>query len=132
MKRGNPEMPANHSISPDVRAAIAAFLNDCQNETRPFAMREAMGAIRALFPDLDISDAALEDALSSAAAAAGFDITYSHDGPAKVKRTELERWDNEGGAVGKVPRAEAQRRIDNDTKRRRRRDRDTAERHRLI
>jgi hypothetical protein len=132
MKRGNPEMPANNSISPDVRAAIAAFLNECQNEARPFATREAMGAIRAIFPDLDISYSDLEDAISSEAAAAGFDIDSSHDGPAKVKRKELERWDNEGGAVGKAPRTEAQRRIDNDTNGKQRRNRETAERHRLI
>jgi hypothetical protein len=124
-------MSVNHSISPDVRAAIAAFLNECQNEARPFATTEAMGAIRAIFPDLDISDADLEDAISSEAAAAGFDIN-SRDGPAKIKRKELERWDNEGGAVGKGPRTEVQRRIDNDTTGKRRRSREAAERHRLI
>jgi hypothetical protein len=124
-------MSVNHSIPPDVRAAIAAFLNECQNEARPFATTEAMGAIRAIFPDLDISDADLEDAISSEAAAAGFDIN-SRDGPAKIKRKELERWDNEGGAVGKGPRTEVQRRIDNDTNGKRRRSRETAERHRLI
>jgi hypothetical protein len=44
----------------------------------------------------------------------------------------LAQWNNEGGAIGKFPRTEARRRIDNDTAGVRRRDRDTAERHRLI
>jgi hypothetical protein len=44
----------------------------------------------------------------------------------------LARWDDEGGAVGKAPRTEARRRIDNDTIGIRRRDRETAARHRLI
>jgi hypothetical protein len=75
-------MPTEHSISPDIRAAIAAFLNECQTEARPFATKEAMGAIRMIFPDLDVSDSELEGAISSEAAAAGFDIEA---GPATRK-----------------------------------------------
>lgn len=102
-------MNTNRSIPSDVRAAIAAFLNECQNEARPFATSEALGAIRAIFPGLDISDAELEDAISSEAAVAGFDIDYdAPDGRATVRRKALERWDNEGGAIGKAPRIEAQ------------------------
>jgi len=44
----------------------------------------------------------------------------------------LARWKNEIGAVGKGARTEARRRIDNDTTGMRRRDRETAARHRLI
>jgi hypothetical protein len=44
----------------------------------------------------------------------------------------LARWTDEGGAIGRAPRTEARRRIDNDTTGLRRRDRATAERHRLI
>ena len=123
-------MFATSSIPPEVRAAIAAFLDECQNEARPFAVAEALGAIRAIFPGLDISDADLEDAISSEAAVAGFDIDYgSGDGPAKVRRKTIERWENEGGAIGKAPRTETQRRIDNDTDGTRRRERETASRH---
>jgi hypothetical protein len=44
----------------------------------------------------------------------------------------LARWKSEGGAVGKGQRTEARRRIDNDTAGVRRRDNETAARHRLI
>ncbi|MBN9079687.1 MAG: hypothetical protein J0H84_26085 [Rhizobiales bacterium] len=44
----------------------------------------------------------------------------------------LARWNDEGGAIGSAPRTEARRRIDNDTAGMRRRDRATAERHRLV
>ena len=44
----------------------------------------------------------------------------------------LARWKNESGAVGKGARTEARRQIDNDTAGTRRRDRETAARHRLI
>ena len=126
-------MPANRSIPPDVRAAIAAFLNECQSEAQSFETTEALGAIRTIFPDLDISDADLEDAISSEAAAAGFDIDYdSAEGRHKVKRKALEGWENEGGAIGKTPRTEAQRRIDNDTAGTRRRARATKDRNQLI
>lgn len=67
---------AKRSLPADVRAAIAAFLNQCQNEAKPFAGTEALGAIRTMFPELDISDADLEDAVFSEAANAGFDVGY--------------------------------------------------------
>jgi hypothetical protein len=86
------------SIAPEVRAAIAAFLNECQTEARPFATAEVLEAIRNVFPGLDISDRDLEDAISSEASSAGFDIDFdSRDGPRNIKRKALERWDNEGG-----------------------------------
>ena len=106
-------MPA---ISPEVRAAIAAFLRECQNEAQPFAVAEALGAIRAIFPTLDISNSDLEDALSSEAAAAGFEIEFDeYRRLAKLKRKALERWENEGGAIRETPRTEAPRRIENDS-----------------
>ena len=109
---------ATHHIPPDVRAAIGAFLNECQKETRPFAISEALGAIRSIFPDLQVSDVDLLDAITSEASTAGFDIDYDIQ---TLKRKSLEQWDNEGGAIGKPPRSEAQRRIDNDTSGTRRR-----------
>lgn len=126
-------MRTKRFISPEVRAAIAAFLNECQNEARPFATAEALGAVRSMFPDLDISDSNLEKAISSEAATAGFDIDHdSHKGRAKVKRKALDRWENEGGAIATGPRAEAQRLIDNDTAGTRRRARATKDRNQLI
>lgn len=44
----------------------------------------------------------------------------------------LARWKDDGGAVGKGLRTEARRRVDNDTTGMRRRNRETAARHRLI
>ena len=126
-------MQTKRPISPEVRAAIAAFLNEWQNEGRPFATTEALGAVRNIFPDLDISDSDLEDAIATEAAAAGFDVDYdSHQGRVTVKRKALERWDNEGGAIGKTPRTEAQRRFDNDTAGPRRRAKGTKDRNQLI
>jgi len=89
----------NDPISPDVRAAIAAFLQACQKEAEPFAAAEALGAVRQIFPMLDINDDALTDAIVSEANAAGFDIEYDASGsPQQLKRKALERWENEGGA----------------------------------
>jgi hypothetical protein len=126
-------MPKNHEIPPDVRAAIGAFLNECQKEARPFAASEALGAIRGIFPGLEISDSDLMDALTSEASTAGFDIDYDVVVTSETaKRKSLERWDNEGGAIGKPPRTEAQRRKDNDTNGTRRRAKGTKDRNQLI
>jgi hypothetical protein len=70
-------MNSNHQtpiLSAEVRAAIQAFLNACQEEATPFASIEAIGAVRRVFPGLDISDADLMDAITSEASAAGFDV----------------------------------------------------------
>jgi hypothetical protein len=124
---------ATHHIPTDVRAAIGAFLNACQKEARPFATLEALGAIRRVFPDLDISDADLMDAITSEASIAGFDIRADADNLSTTpKRNSLEEWDNEGGAIGKPPRTEAQRRIDNDTSGTRRRAKAIQDRNDLI
>ena len=112
-------MRANRSIPTDVRAALAAFLNQCQHEAKPFAGTEALGAIRTMFPELNISDADLEDAISSEAGNAGFDVGYEPaTGAAKMTR--------------KVPRTVAQRRIDNDTDGTRRRATAKKDRNQLI
>lgn len=65
---------ATHHIPADVRAAIHAFLDACQREGRPVATSEALGAVRRVFPDLDISDSDLMDAITSEASTAGFDV----------------------------------------------------------
>lgn len=123
----------NRDIPPDVRAAIGAFLNECQREARPFAASEAMSAIRRIFPGLEISDVDLLDALTSEASSAGFDIDYDVTLTSEtIKRNSLERWDNEGGAIGTPPRTEAQRRIDNDTSGTRRRSKATKDQNDLI
>ena len=124
---------ATHHITPDVRAAIGAFLNECQKDSRPFAISEALGAIRHVFPDLQISDGVLLDAITSEASTAGFDIDYDVSAKiATLKRQALEEWDNEGGAIGKPPLTEAQRRIDNDTSGSRRRAKEMKDRNELI
>ena len=109
-------MPTKRAVPAPVRAAITAFLNRCQSEATPFAGTEALGAIRTMFPELDISDGDLEDAISGEAANAGFDVGYqTRTGSARAKRKALERWDNEGGAIGKTPRTETLPRTDHET-----------------
>lgn len=126
-------MRAKRSIPADVRAALAAFLNQCQNEAKPFAGTDALGAIRTMFPELDISDADLEDAISGEAANAGFDVGYEpRTGTAIVKAGAIERWENEGGATRKAPQTEAERRIDNDTDGTRRRAKAKKDQNELI
>jgi hypothetical protein len=125
-----------HRISPDVRAAISNFLrNERQGDARPFAVSEALNAIRRVFPDLEISDSDLVDAIASEALAAGqaidFDVPKS---PAALQlKSSLERWEDEGGAPrrSKLGR-EAKRRIVNDTAGTRRRATETKDRNRLI
>lgn len=116
----------NFQIDPDTRAAISEFLNRCQKEARPLATSEAMEAIRRIFPGLEISDADLMDALTSEASAAGFEVVITLAEIA-VRRKALERWDNEGGAIGQT-----QREIDNDTSGTRRRAEEVKQRGRLI
>lgn len=89
----------------DVRAAIRAFLSTCQKEAKPFAAMEAMDAVRRVFPDLDISDADLMDAITSEASTTGSNSgTGTGSAPdSKQKQKSLERWDNEGGATGQRP-----------------------------
>lgn len=85
------------SVPPEVRAAISDFLNESQSDSRPFALSLALDAVRRIFPDLQVSDAELADAITSEALTAGLDIDF--DVPA-VKNRSLDRGDNEGGAVG--------------------------------
>lgn len=100
----------NH-IPVDVRAAIRVFLSACHKEAKPFAAVEAMDAVRRVFPDLDISDADLMDAITSEASTTGSSSGMdSNSGTgagsasdSKQKQKSLERWDNEGGATGQRP-----------------------------
>ena len=62
--------PANN-VSPDVRAAIGSFLNEAQRDARRFALSDALEATRRVFPDLEISDSDLADAIASEALTAG-------------------------------------------------------------
>ena len=45
--------PAQH-LSPDVRAAISTFLNESLRDAQPFAISDALKAVRRVFPDLEI------------------------------------------------------------------------------
>jgi hypothetical protein len=124
---------STNQVPPEVRAAIGAFLNECQEEARPFAISEALGAIRRIFPGLDISDADLLDAITSEASHAGFDIEFdAPTSPEETKRRSHERWENEGGAIGSSPQTEAQRSIKNDTSGTRRRAKATKDRNQLV
>jgi hypothetical protein len=126
-------MGLTHQIPAEVRAAIRTFLGMCEKEAKPFATSEALGAVRRVFPELDISDSALVDAITSEASTAGFDIEAEPDNPSKTsKQKSLDRWDNEGGAIGRPLRTEAQRKIDNDTSGARRRKKETKDRNDLI
>ena len=102
----NSDDPAQH-LSPDVRAAISTFLNESQRDAQPFAISDALNAVRRVFPDLEISDADLADAITSEALTAGLDIHYDINPPRKA--SSLERWDNEGGAIGKQEPEQARR-----------------------
>ncbi|WP_299938286.1 hypothetical protein [uncultured Nitratireductor sp.] len=109
--RRAPHIPA------DVRAAISAFLSECQKNTRPFAVSEALDAVRRIFPELEVSDDGLLDAIASEASSAGFDTNFCIPAASETpKRIALERWDNEGGAIGGYSSAEAQQRSEDDSK----------------
>ena len=93
------DAPDKGPVSAGVSAAIRAFLNECQKEVQPFATAEALGAIRRIFPAVDVTDAALLDALKSEASTAGFEMEYdAEQARILLKRQRLEEWDNEGGA----------------------------------
>ncbi|RVJ61622.1 hypothetical protein CN166_06095 [Sinorhizobium medicae] len=98
----------SRKLSPEVRAAISAFLSACQKEARPFATAEALGAVRRVFPDLDISDTELMDAISSEATSAGFEVDTPEPRSAARMKDALEKWDNEGGAIKNRAPVEAQ------------------------
>lgn len=94
-----------HQLSPDVRAAISAFLNDNQRGDQPFDVSEALNAVRRVFPTLEISDRELVDCITSEALTAGFDIHYDAErNPKALERKAIERWDDEGGATGQPSR----------------------------
>lgn len=90
-------MPSN---SPRVLAAIHAFLDGCQKEAHPPETVGVAGSLRRAFPELDISDADLADALIrevswafiSNADAESFLL-------AELERRGLDAWENEGGAI---------------------------------
>lgn len=95
-----------HHLSPDVRAAISAFLND-QEGDRPIDVSKALDAVRRVFPGLEASDGEVLAAITSEASTAGFDTHYDADRkPTSLARKALERWDDEGGAAGQPLRRE--------------------------
>lgn len=122
----------SREISPEVRAAISAFLSGCQKEARPLATSEAVGAVRRIFPDLNISDTDLMHAIISEASLVGFDVDTPERKSTAQMRGSLEEWDNEGGAIDKPPRSEAHASRGNDTDGTRRRAKATKDRNELL
>lgn len=122
------------SIPVDVREAIGAFLDQAQRSSEPLAISEAIDAIRRIFPDLEVSDSDLIDAITGEAIAS--DVRLHIDVPRPDSSGALERWDNEGGAVKKKltdPEVrEARRRVVNDTDGTRRRAKETENRNRIV
>ena len=125
-----------NDLPADVRAAISSFLKACQNEARPFATKEALEAVRNIFPDLDINDSDLIDGLISEASVAGFDVGLAEE-TRNHRRLSLDTWDDEGGAVHRKHESRQQlrqtrRNVLNDTAGTKRRAREIKERNRLL
>ncbi len=125
-----------NDLPADVRAAISSFLKACQNEARPFATKEALEAVRNIFPDLDINDSDLIDGLISEASVAGFDVGLAEE-TRNHRRLSVDTWEDEGGAVHRKHESRQQlrqtrRNVLNDTAGTRRRARETKERNRLL
>jgi hypothetical protein len=85
------------SKSPSVLAAIHAFLDACQKETRPLKTAGVAGSLRRAFPELDISDADLADAIIREVSWAF--ISSANASAAALERRGLDGWENEGGAI---------------------------------
>lgn len=97
-------------IPENIRKAIAGFLDRCQKEARPIASSEAVGAIRQIFPGLELTDHDLLQAFVDQASAAGFSV----------------------GITDNALHVDSQKRIDTDTDGTRRRQGETKERNRLL
>lgn len=122
------------SIPVDAREAIGAFLDKAQGGSEALSMSEALDAIRRTFPDLEVSDNDLIDAITSEAVASN--VRLHIDVPRPDSSRALERSDNEGGAIKKKltepEKQEARRRVVNDTDGTRRRAKETRDRNRLM
>lgn len=127
-------MARTSKIPVDVREAIGAFLDKEQGNSQPLAMSEALDAIRRIFPDLEVSDSDLIDAITGEAIAS--DVRMHIDVPRPDRSGALERWDNEGGAIKKrlsnLEAKEARRKVVNDTDGSRRRASETQSRNRIV
>ncbi|MEQ1952092.1 hypothetical protein [Mesorhizobium sp. CN2-181] len=120
---------STEQLSAEVRIAIGTFLEMCQKEARPFATAEALGAVKRIFVDLDISDAQLVDAIRREAAAVGFDVEAATTMP-NTPESPCSR--EQAVDQSSAAREQTQRQMDNDTSGRRRRAEETAARHRIL
>lgn len=85
-------------LAPEVRAAVAIFLQNYKRSETPFAISEALDAVRRVFPGMELSNNDLTDAISGEAVAAGLNI--HSDGPGKsFGRSAVERREDEGGTI---------------------------------
>ena len=88
------------SKSPSVLAAIHAFLDACQKEARPPKTAGVAGSLRRAFPELDISDADLADAIIREVSRAFISNADAEGSSAAVLEGRgLDAWENEGGAI---------------------------------
>lgn len=91
---------ATPSTSSGVLGAIHAFLSACQKEARPPKTAGVAGSLRRAFPELDISDADLADAIIREVARAFVSNADAEVFSAMVpEMSSLETWENEGGAI---------------------------------
>lgn len=94
-------MPSEQNSTPaNVRQSNKAFLDRSQSEVRPFAVAETLSAFKRLSPQLNVPDEKWLDTLQREATIAGFDVGCEADGTLQKMNRGLERWENEGGAMG--------------------------------
>lgn len=87
-------------LAPEVRAAVAIFLQNYKRGETPFAISEALDAVRRVFPAMTLSDNDLTDAIAGEAVAVGLNIHFDGLGkPLARAAAAVERWEDEGGAV---------------------------------
>ncbi len=76
-------------LAPEVRAAVGAFLRKYRPGEGPFAISEAIHAVRRTYPVMELSDGDLTAAIARQAIAAGLNIHF--DGAGRYKPSRIPR-----------------------------------------
>lgn len=92
-------MKESRRLDPEVQAAIAVFLLNYKSGNGPFAISEAIEAVRRVYPLLSVSDNDLTEAIAGEAVAARLNIDFDGVAMRKPKPPATQQWENEGGAV---------------------------------